>query len=219
MEDAAKTENIELQEYMLDYYKSAADYGNSAEAQYKVAQYYDQCYLKNRGETETKETKDALENAVAYYEKAANQGYQAAMRQLFERLSECGRPEEAAEWIHKLAESGDAEAQFAMGQCYALGNGVEQSMFEAIEWYCKSAEQGKANAQEALGTCYYYGKGIEKDAEKAFQWFEKAAERGHANQNNLAVCYMNGDGIEKDFKRGIEWLEKAAEQGDGGLFT
>ena len=74
MEDAAKTENVELQQYMLDYYKTAADYGNSAEAQYKMAEYYDQCYLKHREEKEAEDAnaKETLENAITYYEKAAN---------------------------------------------------------------------------------------------------------------------------------------------------
>lgn len=129
MEDAAKEESIESQAYMLDYYKMAADYGNSAEAQYKMAEYYDQRYLKHREEKEAEDAnaKDTLENAITYYEKAANQGYQAAVWKLFERLSECGRPKEAAEWIHKPAESGDPEAQFELGQCYEQGNGVDKA--------------------------------------------------------------------------------------------
>ena len=145
MEDAAKAESIESQEYMLDYYKMAADYGNSAEAQYKIAEYYDQCYLKYCEEKEAEDVnaKDALEDAVTYYEKAANQGYQAAMRQLFERLSECGRPEEAAEWIHKLAESGDAEAQFELGQCYEAGERCGAKHIECDGMVCGSSRSGK----------------------------------------------------------------------------
>lgn len=40
----------------------------------------------------------------------------------------------------KLAEQGDAAAQFNLGECYARGREVEHSREMAVNWYLKSAE-------------------------------------------------------------------------------
>ena len=41
-------------------------------------------------------------------------------------------------------------AQFNMGQCYILGQGVATDRAKAIYWYKKAAEQGYDNAQYML---------------------------------------------------------------------
>ena len=48
---------------------------------------------------------------------------------------------------YRLAASkGDANAQYALGRCYAQGDGVEQSYSEAIKWYSKAAKKGNCDA-------------------------------------------------------------------------
>lgn len=68
--------------------------------------------------------------------------------------------EDMKRWQPK-AEAGDAEAQFQLGQMYALGHGFKQNFNSALEWYEKAAAQGNAKARTALGLLYYYGAGIE----------------------------------------------------------
>ena len=58
------------------------------------------------------------------------------------------------------AGQGNADAQFAVGRSYALGQGVPQDYSEAVRWCQKAAEQGNANAQVCLGFSYYEGQGI-----------------------------------------------------------
>ena len=48
--------------------------------------------------------------------------------------------EEMKRWQPK-AEAGDAEAQFQLGQMYALGHGFKQNFNSDIEWYEKAASQ------------------------------------------------------------------------------
>src|SRR5688572_11282204 len=55
-----------------------------------------------------------------------------------------------AEW-RPLAESGDADAQFNLGQAYKLGRGVPMDMRQAQGWYEKAAKQGHAQAQAMVG--------------------------------------------------------------------
>ena len=57
---------------------------------------------------------------------------------------------EAVNWLRKAAEQGHAQAQFNLGVCYALGNGVPQSYTEAVKWFRKAAEQGQAEAIDVL---------------------------------------------------------------------
>ena len=42
-------------------------------------------------------------------------------------------------------------AQYALGSCYANGEGVEKDLTEAVIWYRKAADQGLAEAQFNLG--------------------------------------------------------------------
>ena len=76
----------------------------------------------------------------------------------------------------KLAEQGNATAQYNLGTTYANGKGAKQSYSKAVYWYTKAAEQGNANAQNNLGVAYHNGNGVEQDKNKAIYWFRKACE-------------------------------------------
>ena len=115
----------------------------------------------------------------------------------------------------RLAEQGDADAQYKLGKCYYYGRTVAKDYEKAVEWYTKSAKQGNVRAQSNLGFCYNKGWGVEKDCEKAVEWYTKAAEQGDANaQNNLGICYKNGEGVEQNYQKAVEWYTKSAEQGN-----
>ncbi|TNI56335.1 tetratricopeptide repeat protein [Aeromonas veronii] len=47
----------------------------------------------------------------------------------------------------KAAKSGDATAQFQLGELYDFGKKIEQSDSQAFLWYRKAAEQGYPSAQ------------------------------------------------------------------------
>ena len=48
----------------------------------------------------------------------------------------------AAKTFRKLAEQGDAAAQYNLGLMYDNGQGVPQDYAEAVKWYRLAAEQG-----------------------------------------------------------------------------
>ena len=119
---------------------------------------------------------------------------------------------DVAKW-QKLAEQGDAAAQYNLGICYTFGEGIKD-MSKAVYWYSKAAEQGLAQAQNNLGGCYYTGEGVVKDYAKAVYWYSKAAEQGFAQaQDILGDCYYNGEGVAEDKSKAVYWYSKAAEQG------
>ena len=102
--------------------------------------------------------------------------------------------------IEKLAEQGDAKAQYNLGLMYDKGDGTPQNYKAAIKWYTKSAEQGHAKAQNNLGAMYYEGEGTPQDYKAAIKWYTKSAEQGNAHaQYNLGVMYDNGFGTPQDY--------------------
>ena len=71
-----------------------------------------------------------------------------------------------------------AKAQYAIGDCYLYGAGVEEDDEKAEAWFRKAAEQGNAVGQCRLGNCYLSGIGVEEDAAQAVEWYRKAAVQG-----------------------------------------
>ena len=76
------------------------------------------------------------------------------------------------------AETGNADAQTNVGDCYFEGEGVEKNQDVAVKWYLKAAEQGECSAQLNLCNCYRFGFGVPKDLEKAIHWCQMAVEQG-----------------------------------------
>jgi putative methionine-R-sulfoxide reductase with GAF domain len=74
------------------------------------------------------------------------------------------------EGIRKLAEQGDATAQFSMGARYATGEDVPQDYAEAVRWFSLAAEQGHVVSQATLGAYYWAGRGVPLDLVKAYFW-------------------------------------------------
>ncbi len=57
---------------------------------------------------------------------------------------------EAAKWLRKAAEQGNADAQYSLGAIYANGEGFTRNRAEAEKWLRMSATQGHVGAQKAL---------------------------------------------------------------------
>lgn len=77
-----------------------------------------------------------------------------------------------------LAESGNADSQFGLGQMYGNGFGVMMDDALAIKWYSLAADQGHANAQYNLAIMNQNGWGVPQSDAAAIQLFALAAEQG-----------------------------------------
>ena len=105
----------------------------------------------------------------------------------------------AAKAFRKLADQGDAAAQYNLGFMYDLGQGVPQDYAEAAKWYRLAADQGNAGAQTDLGFMYEYGEGVLQNYAEAVKWYRLAAEQGNTyGQYNLGLMYENGRGLLQD---------------------
>ena len=96
---------------------------------------------------------------------------------------------ESAQWFHKAAEQGNAEAEYNLAQYYQIGVGYPQDLPEAALWYARSAKQGYGLAQLALGRMNYTGQGVKADKVEAYKWFKLAQLQGVADaQKELTNC-------------------------------
>jgi len=118
------------------------------------------------------------------------------------------------EW-QPLAEQGDADAQFDLGQLYANGQGVPQDYVQARQWYEKAAAQGQTLAQLNLGDFYGNGTGVTQDYQQALFWFRVAASHGNALAlTKLGLMYERGNGVTQDFVLAHKWYILGAANGD-----
>jgi TPR repeat protein len=86
---------------------------------------------------------------------------------------------EAAKWLTKAADQGDATAQLLLGLAYFGGDGVKKDAGEGAKWCRKAAEQGEPRAEYMLASAYEAGIGVPKDPAQALDWYRKALAHGY----------------------------------------
>lgn len=167
------------------------------------------------------------EESMKYYRLSAAQDFWAAMYNLAAILWNEGEEnyQEANALFLKSAMQGFSMAQYAMGNSYRWGQGLEQDFSKAYHWYEKAARQknslGEMKDRNAIrfsqfmvGWLLYEGKGVKQDYKKAFEWFEKAArdEVGNAKYY-LALCYDEGKGTRQDWVKAAYWYKMISDEG------
>src|SRR5688500_3450702 len=114
-----------------------------------------------------------------------------------------------AEW-RPLADQGDADAQFNLGQAYKLGRGVPMDLRIAQGRYEKAARQGHGQAQAILGLVLFQA----GNRAAAMPWIKKGADNGDPRaQYVLGTALFNGDLVGKDWPRAYALMMRAAAQG------
>lgn len=130
---------------------------------------------------------------------------------------------EAAKWFNKAIEYGNSafpDALRGLGDCYAMGLGIERDLYKAVNLYLQAAKVDDPESQYRLGRCYANGLGVEQDMKTAVSWYKKAASnvnentgyKGHYEAMRcLADCYANGLGVRKNKELAALWHRKAVE--------
>jgi hypothetical protein len=72
--------------------------------------------------------------------------------------------------LQPLAEAGEADAQFALGEMYLKGLGVVQDFGNASAWFAKAAETGHTQAMANYGSLLALGLGARRDSGSAYFW-------------------------------------------------
>ena len=123
------------------------------------------------------------------------------------------------------AESGDAQSQFKVAQCYFLGKGTDKNPEEAVRWLKKSADQGNLNALTILVGIFMKGdSGIDQNPKEAAKYLLKIAEQKTSDPDTqksidtfravLSQMYLDGAGVEKNNKEALMWAEASAKNGN-----
>jgi len=108
-----------------------------------------------------------------------------------------------------------AEALYAIGMMFWLGQGVQQDTSEAASWLQLSAELQHPGAQSKLAFLYSTGQGVKQSTFEALKWWQMAANQGDADaQYNLGVAYRDGLGVQPDADLSIKWFREAAANGN-----
>jgi cell division septation protein DedD len=109
-----------------------------------------------------------------------------------------------------LAQQGDPEAAFNLGQAYRLGRGVPLDLGAAQMWYQRAADKGSVDAQTNLGLLLFQN----GDHATGLKWLRRAAEQGDARALLVyGTALYNGDGVPQDRLLGYAFIHHAAEQG------
>ncbi len=113
------------------------------------------------------------------------------------------------EW-RALAQAGDADAQFNLGQAYKLGRGVPADLAQAMSWYGKAAAQGHARAEDNYGLLLFQ----QNRREESMPYLARSAERGDARaQYIVATALFNGDLLSRDWVRAYALMSRASASG------
>ena len=135
-----------------------------------------------------------------------------------------GEYKKALPLLEKLANAGNINASYSLGEMYRKGNGVKENKGVSCDYYQKSAEDGNADAFFHAGVCAITIRQDNQRFKEAFKWFKKASEKLKETDLDepdrkylalvLANMYYTGKGTLQDFSEAARWFEKAGEMGD-----
>lgn len=92
---------------------------------------------------------------------------------------EAGDYETAFALWQPAAETGDKEAQNALGTLYYLGLGRERDYHKALQWFEAAASQGHPGAQRNAAMIYLDGMGVPQDFYSAYVWLYASFHQGN----------------------------------------
>lgn len=112
------------------------------------------------------------------------------------------------------AKAGDAEAQYAVGEMYYRGRGVEASDKEALHWFLLAARQGVQKAAYRSAYIYLHSKTVRNSTQKALPWLKLSAKSGDpAAMYELAMIYSTKRTSHQNNKRVLTLLSKSKMAG------
>jgi TPR repeat protein len=109
-----------------------------------------------------------------------------------------------------LAENGDADAAFNLGQAYRLGRGVPTNLGAAQSWFERAARKGHIDAETTLGLLLFQN----GNQTAGLRWLKGAAEKGDPRALLVyGTALFNGDAVSQDPVLGYAYVSRAAAQG------
>lgn len=108
-----------------------------------------------------------------------------------------------------LADHGDPDAAFNLGQAYRYGRGVPLDLAAAQGWFETAARKGHVAAQATLGLMLFQN----GNQTGGLRWLRTAAQKGEPRAMLVyGTALYNGDGMPRDPLLGYAYVNGAAEQ-------
>lgn len=133
------------------------------------------------------------------------------------RPFDCGENETVFRQVLRLAEGGDADAQYALSQMYHRGEGATQDLEQAVGWAQRAAENGQIFAMKYLHFAYFNGRGVDKDDALSLRWLRQVAERDRMYADFFVDVVISGELGEPDYSDLANWI--AVHNVDGSPAT
>ena len=123
--------------------------------------------------------------------------------------------DEAAEQLGRLADAGDAYAQYIIGTAYRDGGLLIPDTVKAQKLLERAAEQNLDAAQYALGKLYLSDDTDIHDSAKGIYWLKRSADSGNDYAAyRLGKEYLSGKNTIKDAETAVSYLRQAANNGN-----
>ena len=159
------------------------------------------------------------DNALRYYQMAAEENFPDALERLAEAYlgDNLGLEKDekiALKLFKKSARLGNAAAQYNLGMAYACGYyGLKANREKAVFWLKKSAKGENPMACLQLGLYYYYTVKTEKSYKNAFDLFTNAFNLGEKEAIvNIGLCHLQGNGTKENKKEAVKCFKIAANK-------
>jgi hypothetical protein len=115
---------------------------------------------------------------------------------------------------YKLAEQGNPEAQYKVGEMYELGRGVVADKERAREWFDKAAKQGHQKSSYRLLYLDIEKNGMNPQRKQQLDQLRREAKSGVADaQYFVGRMYANGVGVQRNLNEAQSWMSKATFNG------
>lgn len=109
-----------------------------------------------------------------------------------------------------LAQAGDPDASFNMGQAYRLGRGVLVDLGTAQTWLEQAARKDHVDAQTTLGLLLFQN----GNQAEGLKWLKMGSEKGDPRAMLVyGTALFNGDGVAQDPVLGYAYVSRSAAQG------
>jgi len=114
----------------------------------------------------------------------------------------------------KLAEQGNPEAQYKVGEMYETGQGAAKNIQKALTWFEKAAKQGHKKSIYKLLFLEIKSNGLNDFTKSQLGMLRQEAATGNTDaQYFLGKMYAAGVGVPKSLNNALTWLNKAVFNG------
>lgn len=164
---------------------------------------------------------DELRKMGTFLLERAATGDVAAQRIVGTLLVAAGDHAQAAFWLRRAADQGDAFAQGSLGWLHRTGRGVPQDFAMAFQLSLAAAEQGDPQGALTLAVLHSLCLGRPVNNREAVKWARLAAEQDCDKKTTpIVVCaeaqslmgsaYFSGEGVPQDFVLAHMWANLGA---------